>query len=67
MCTLGLLVRTRPQGTWCSNLHEYAVLSNWLPEVHLESITLQEAQVWLVCRYLIAFGPASFPRTASAG
>jgi len=60
MCTLGLLIRARPQGTWRSNLYEYAVLSDWLPEVDLESTTPQEAQAWLVRCYLAAFGPATF-------
>ena len=60
MCTLGLLIRARPQGTWRSNLYEYATLADWLPEVDLESTTPQEAQAWLVRRYLAAFGPATF-------
>jgi hypothetical protein len=60
MCTLGLLIRARPQGTWRSNLYKYATLSDWLPEIDLESTTPQEAQAWLVRRYLAAFGPATF-------
>ena len=60
MCTLGLLVRARPQGTWRSNLYEYATLSDWLPEVDLESTAPQEAREWLVRRYLAVFGPATF-------
>jgi hypothetical protein len=60
MSVLGLLVRARPRGTWRSNLYEYAALSDWLPDVRLESVTPQEAQAWLVQRYLAAFGPATF-------
>jgi hypothetical protein len=60
MSVLGLLVRARPRGTWRSNLYEYAVLSDWLPDVDLESVTPQEARAWLVRRYLAAFGPATF-------
>jgi len=60
MCTLGLLIRARPQGTWRSNLYTYAALAGWLPEVDLESATPQEAQAWLVHCYLAAFGPATF-------
>ena len=59
MCMRGLLVRTRPRGTWRSSLYEYAVLSDWLPGVDLESVTQDEARVWLVRRYLAAFGPAT--------
>jgi len=59
MCMLGLLVRARPRGTWRSNLYEYAALSDWLPDVDLDSVTSQEAQSWLIRRYLAAFGPAT--------
>jgi len=59
MSVLGLLVRARPRGTWRSNLYEYAALSDWLPDVDLESVTPQEARAWLVQRYLSAFGPAT--------
>jgi hypothetical protein len=55
----GLLIRARPQGTWRSNLYEYAALSDWLPGIDLESVAPQEAKVWLVRRYLAAFGPAT--------
>jgi len=58
MCARGLLVRARPQGTWRSNLYEYALPSDWLPGVDLESVTQGEARAWLVRRYLAAFGPA---------
>jgi hypothetical protein len=60
MCAQGLLIRARTRGTWRSNLHEYAVLSDWLPGLDLESVPPQEARPWLVRRYLSAFGPATF-------
>jgi hypothetical protein len=59
MCARGLLVRAKPRGTWRSNLYEYALPSDWLPGVDLESVTQDEARVWLVRRYLVAFGPAT--------
>ncbi|MBU0493801.1 MAG: winged helix DNA-binding domain-containing protein, partial [Chloroflexi bacterium] len=58
-CARGLLIRTRPRGTWRSNLYEYAAFSDWLPDTDLSSVTLQDAQAWLVRRYLAAFGPAT--------
>ena len=60
MCVRGLLIRARPRGTWRSNLYEYAALSDWLPDVDLDSVTPEEAQAWLVRRYLAALGPATF-------
>jgi hypothetical protein len=59
MCVQGLLVRARPQGTWRSNLYEYAALADWLPGLDLQSVTPQEARAWLVRRYLTAFGPVT--------
>jgi hypothetical protein len=59
MCVQGLLVRARPRGSWRSNLYEYAALSDWLPDVDLDSVSLREARTWLVRHYLSAFGPAS--------
>jgi hypothetical protein len=59
MCTQGLLVRARPRGSWKSNLYEYTALSAWLPGLDLGSLTPREARIWLVRRYLAAFGPAS--------
>jgi len=56
----GLLIRARPRGTWRSNLYEYAAVSDWLPDVDLDSVAPQDARVWLVRRYLAAFGPATF-------
>jgi uncharacterized protein YcaQ len=59
MCVLGLLVRTRPRGTWRSNLYEYAPLAGWLPDVDLEALTPAEAQARLVRWYLAALGPST--------
>jgi len=60
-CARGVLVRTRPRGTWRSSLHEYAAreASDWLPDVDLASVTPEEARAWLVRRYLAALGPAT--------
>ncbi len=52
------LIRTRPRGTWRSNLYEYSSFAHWFPDVDLNSIGPEEAKVQLVRRYLAAFGPA---------
>jgi uncharacterized protein YcaQ len=59
LCTLGTLIRARPRGGWRSNLYAYAPLPDWLPGIDLDAVTPQEAQAWLVRRYLSAFGPVS--------
>jgi len=53
------LVRVSPRGTWRSNLHQYAPLENWFPDVQLHSVSQRDAQAKLVRHYLSAFGPAT--------
>jgi uncharacterized protein YcaQ len=53
------LVRTRPRGTWRSNMYEYSTFEAWFPEVNLEALTVEEAQVKLVEHYLSHLGPAT--------
>jgi len=52
------LIRTRPRGTWRSNLYEYSPFTLWFPDVDLNSIAPEEAKVQLVRHYLATFGPA---------
>ncbi|MDY7042292.1 MAG: winged helix DNA-binding domain-containing protein [Chloroflexota bacterium] len=59
MCTLGLLVRAKPRGSWRSNLYEYALLADWLSGMDLEILAPEEAQTRLVRWYLAAFGPST--------
>jgi hypothetical protein len=59
LCSLGLLIRARPRGSWRSNLYEYATLNQWLPVVDLDATTPEQARTWLVRSYLSAFGPAT--------
>jgi hypothetical protein len=59
MCAIGLVARARPRGTRHSNLYEYAAMADWLPDLDLESVSSQAAQVELLRRYLTAFGPAT--------
>jgi hypothetical protein len=50
----GRIVRTRPQGSWTSNLHRYARA----PSAG-EPVETADAQAELARRWLVAFGPAS--------
>lgn len=59
LCAMGLLVRTRPRGTWRSTLYAYAALGDWLPPPARTVVTLETAQAWLVRRYVGAFGPVT--------
>jgi hypothetical protein len=60
MTAQGQIIRARPRGTWRSNLYEYAVLQDWLPDVDLGSVGTQQARSEIVRRYLKGFGPAAF-------
>jgi hypothetical protein len=59
MCAWGLLIRARPRGTWRSNLYEYAALTEWLPDLAPEPVSAKKARLWLVRRYVSAFGPVT--------
>ncbi|MGQ0603196.1 MAG: winged helix DNA-binding domain-containing protein [Anaerolineales bacterium] len=59
MLVEGRLVRGRARGGWRSDLTEYALFENWLPEVRLDSVTVDEARVHLAQRYFEAYGPAT--------
>ena len=59
MCAIGLVARARPRGTRNSNLYEYAAMADWLPDLDLESVSSEAAQVELLRWYLAAFGPAT--------
>ena len=52
-------MRGRPRGGWRSSQYEYALLSDWLPGVEVESVDRREATRWLVRRYLERFGPTT--------
>ena len=58
-CMGGGMVRTRPRGTWRSNQHSYALRTQWLPDLDLESWEQAEARSELARRYIEAFGPVS--------
>jgi hypothetical protein len=59
LCVRGVLVRARPRGSWRSNLFEYALLEEWLPDLNLDVIAPKEARAQLVKWYLAAYGPAT--------
>lgn len=59
LTALGVLVRGRPRGTWRSNLHEYALASQWLRAPWEQGLPLETAQARLMQRYLQAFGPVT--------
>jgi hypothetical protein len=60
----GLIVRGRTRGTWRSNLHEYALLRDWLPGGDPVSVPAEVAQPLLLRSYLAAFGPATLEDAA---
>lgn len=58
MAARGLTIRARPRGTWRSNLYDYAIFSDWLPGVDLQSTSAAQGREGVIYRYLRAFGPA---------
>ncbi len=54
----GVLVRTRPTGTWINGQYTWAVMDDWLPG-GVDGLDEQEAQRDLVAHYLQCFGPAT--------
>jgi Winged helix DNA-binding domain len=54
----GKLVRGRPRGTWTSSQHRWARTDTWLPHPP-PSLSREAAQVELVRRWLMSFGPGT--------
>jgi hypothetical protein len=54
----GLLVRTRPTGTWVNGAYTYAAMDSWLAG-GLGTLTEREAACGLALRWLRAFGPGT--------
>lgn len=54
----GVLVRTRPTGTWINGQYTWAVMDDWLPG-GVDGIPGREAQRDLATHYLKRFGPAT--------
>ena len=55
----GVIIRTRPRGTWRSSLYEYDAIGNWLPRAQLERVTAEQAHQTVIKKYFAAFGPTS--------
>jgi len=53
----GLVIRTRPNGTWTSTQYRWAALSSWHPGV--TDHATEPARAELAARWLAAFGPAT--------
>jgi hypothetical protein len=58
LATEGLIVRTRPLGTWTSGLYRWAATEHWLG-APLREIDHTEACAELLGRWLRSFGPAT--------
>jgi hypothetical protein len=58
LATEGLIVRTRPRGTWVSGQYRWAELETWLGEP-LATVGRAEASAELLRRWLRAFGPGT--------
>ncbi len=58
----GLVVRTRPLGTWTSSLNRWATLETWLGDrpAPPAPADAEEAAVALARRWLASFGPGTF-------
>jgi hypothetical protein len=59
LCAEARLARSRVRGGWKSDQYEYVRFETWLPEIDLQSIEPEQAQVELARLYLAAYGPAT--------
>jgi hypothetical protein len=59
MCGEGRLTRTNVRGGWTSDLFEYGLTGQWLPDVDLFSITPEAATIVLARLYFARYGPAT--------
>jgi hypothetical protein len=59
MCGEGRLTRTNVRGGWTSDLFEYGLTGQWLPDVDLFSITPEAATIDLARMYFARYGPAT--------
>src|SRR3954452_23013912 len=57
----GLIVRTRPRGSWLSSQYEWSLMEGWLPGGGaLPDIPVGEARAALARLWLARFGPGTF-------
>jgi hypothetical protein len=54
----GRIVRARPRGSWISSQFRWSSIDAWLPH-GLADLSVSDAQVELVRRWLLAFGPGT--------
>ncbi len=59
MTTEGLLLRDRPHGSWADRQWTYELFEKALPEIRLNSMSEEDADVVVVRYYLRGFGPVT--------
>jgi hypothetical protein len=59
MCDSGLLIRETTPDSWKSNIHNYYLLNQFLPDITLDGVEEFNAKLAIVSQYLGTFGPVT--------
>ena len=59
MCDTGLLIRETTSDSWKSNIHNYYILNQYLPDTTIDGVEEFNAKMAITTQYLATFGPVT--------
>jgi hypothetical protein len=57
LADVGLIVRSKPRKNWMDRMHTYELFSEAVPNVNLQSISIEDAKRELIQKYIENYGP----------